>query len=56
MVSTVILYYNIHMRRLTMAYVLRNASLGNFVVVWTSQSVLTQTQIVYPTTHLGYTV
>ena len=31
------------MRRLTRGYFLRNASLGDFVVVPTSQSVLTQT-------------
>ena len=37
-------------------YVLRNASLGDFIVVRTSYSVLTQTYTVYPTTHLGYMV
>jgi len=34
------------MHRLTTGYILRNASLGDFVVVRTSYSVLTQTQIV----------
>jgi hypothetical protein len=37
-------------------YVLRNTSLGDFVVVRTSKSVLTQTWIVQPATHLGYMV
>lgn len=34
-------------------YVWRNASLGDFVIVWTSQSALMQTSMVQPTTHLG---
>jgi len=35
--------FNRVVRRLTTEYVLRNASLGDFIVVLTSQSVLTQT-------------
>jgi len=38
--------HNTDMRRLTTGYVLRNASLGHFVAVRTSYSVLTQTQTV----------
>ena len=47
---------NMVMCHLTMGCILRNVSLGDFVIVGTSQSALTQTWMAWPTPHLGYMV